>query len=302
MNEHEITCPLCKHSDILPIHNKVRNITDNSSRMYECTYCQTHFLYPQPPPDQIEEYYDGQFREEVHSASYYNKERLDSIFSKFSPEAHLRVSRIEKFLENTDELLEIGCSVGYFLKAVSDKVKLAYGTEWDSRARAYVSEVLADSRIRTEKNPQDFNMQFDKIFLFHVLEHIADPIHFLEGLKPLLKKNGKLYIEVPNVDDVMVKTFRCNAYKDFYYKKAHLYNFNETGLKFIFEQCGLLYDIQFIQRYDISNHFYWLANNSPGGNGFYRELLPAPVNDAYVNALIKAKQSDTLFAVVTLPQ
>ncbi len=269
--------------------------------MYECTYCQTHFLYPQPPTEQIEEYYDGKFREEVHSASYYNKEKLDKVFSNFTPEARLRVSRIESELKETDELLEIGCSVGYFLKAVADKVKFAYGTEWDSRARTYISEVLADSRIRVEKNPQDFNRTFDKIFLFHVLEHIADPIHFLKELKPLLKKGGKLYIEIPNVDDIMVKTFRCDAYKDFYYKKAHLYNFNETGLKYIFEQCGFVYDIRYIQRYDISNHFNWLANKTPGGNGLYRDLLPSTVNDAYVKALIEAKQSDTLFAVVTLP-
>lgn len=301
MNEHKIDCPLCKHNDILPIHNKVRNITDDSSKMYECTYCQTHFLYPQPPTEQIEEYYDGKFREEVHSASYYNKEKLDKVFSNFTPEARLRVSRIESELKETDELLEIGCSVGYFLKAVADKVKFAYGTEWDSRARTYISEVLADSRIRVEKNPQDFNRTFDKIFLFHVLEHIADPIHFLKELKPLLKKGGKLYIEIPNVDDIMVKTFRCDAYKDFYYKKAHLYNFNETGLKYIFEQCGFVYDIRYIQRYDISNHFNWLANKTPGGNGLYRDLIPSTVNDAYVKALIEAKQSDTLFAVVTLP-
>ncbi len=301
MNELNMECPLCKHKDILPIHNKVRNITDDSSKMYECTHCQTHFLYPQPQAEQLETYYDGQFREEVHSASYYDKEKLDHIFAYFSPEARLRVTRIEEELAPTDELLEIGCSVGYFLKTVADKVKLAYGTEWDSRARAYINDVLADPRIRTEKNPEDFHMTFDKIFLFHVLEHIADPIQFLKGLKPILKQNGKLYIEVPNVDDIMVKTFRSDAYKDYYYKKAHLYNFNETGLKYIFEQCGLCYDIRYIQRYDISNHFYWLANKAPGGNGYYRSILTAPVNDAYSNALIAAKQSDTLFAVVTLP-
>jgi 2-polyprenyl-3-methyl-5-hydroxy-6-metoxy-1,4-benzoquinol methylase len=144
-------------------------------------------------------------------------------------------------------------------------------------------------------------MQFDKIFLFHVLEHIADPILFLNDLKPLLKKTGKIYIEVPNVDDIMVKTFRSDAYMDYYYKKAHLFNFNETGLNYIFEHCDLVYDIRYIQRYDISNHLYWLANKNPGGKGYYKNILSDQVNEAYVKSLIDAKQSDTLFAVASLP-
>lgn len=301
MNELNIECPLCKQDDITPIHSKVRNIPDASSKMYKCEHCQTHFLYPQPQEEQLEVYYDGQFREEVHSAAYYDKAKLDTVFQAFSPEASTRVSRIEQELQPTDELLEIGCSVGYFLSAVVNKVQTAYGTEWDSRARAYINEVLADPRIRAKKNPQDYQMQFDKIFLFHVLEHIADPILFLNGLKPLLKKTGKIYIEVPNVDDIMVKTFRCDAYMDYYYKKAHLYNFNETGLNYIFEHCDLSYDIRHIQRYDISNHFYWLANKNPGGKGYYKNILSDQVNEAYVKSLIDAKQSDTLFAVISLP-
>jgi len=202
MDENKITCTLCHGVETIPIHNKIRNITDDSSKMYECVSCKTHFLYPQPKGEQLEDYYNGQFREEVHTSFYYNEAELTNVFERFSPEAQLRVSRVDHELSSTDEILEIGCSVGYFLKAAVNKVQIAYGTEWDSRARAYINDVINDTRIKTSKNPQEFSKKFDKIFMFHVLEHIVDPIQFLIDLKPLLKEKGKIYIEVPNVDDI----------------------------------------------------------------------------------------------------
>jgi 2-polyprenyl-3-methyl-5-hydroxy-6-metoxy-1,4-benzoquinol methylase len=265
--------------------------------MFECVSCGTHFLFPQPKDEQLEDYYNGKFREEVHSASYYDSKKLSQVFTKFTPEAIHRVARVAEDFHPTDEILEVGCSVGYFLSAVAEKVAYAYGTEWDSKARAYIEEVIHNPKIKTAKNPQDFDQKFDKIFMFHVLEHIADPIAYLKELKSLLKENGRIYIEVPNVDDIMVKTYHCDAFKDYYYKKAHLYNFNEKGLQYIFKHSGLDYELQFIQRYDISNHFYWLANGRPGGKGYYKNILSDPVNEEYVKSLVKAKQTDTLFAV-----
>ena len=300
MSNLNITCPLCHNIEVNEISTHIRNVEDASCKMYECTSCQTHFLYPQPKSQELEDYYDGKFREEVHTSHYYEESKLMQTFLRFTPEANIRVNRIQNELAPSDDILEIGCSVGYFLKAVVDKVNIAYGTEWDTRACDYVNNYIKDDRILVRQNPEDFNIKFDKIFMFHVLEHIADPIKFLTELKKLLKPNGKIYIEVPNVDDILVKTYQSQSFKNFYYKKAHIYNFNETGLKYIFDQSDFNYNITFIQRYDISNHLYWLANQKPGGNGYYKNILSEKVNEAYIESLIDAKQTDTLFSVLTL--
>ena len=291
-------CTLChsEHCDL--IHAQIRNDDENKFKMYACENCKTHFIYPLPT--ELEDYYDGQFREEVHTAQYYSVEKLETVFQKFMAEAKRRVARVENDLCHTDEILEIGCSVGYFLAAIQDKVSVAYGTEWDSKARWFIEEQVNSPKIHVKKNPQDFQKKFDKIFLFHVLEHIEDPVQFLTELKPLLKENGKIYIEVPNVDDILVKTYQCQEFMDFYYKKAHLYNFNEKGLQYVFDASGYDYDIRFIQRYDISNHLYWLANRKPHGMGKYADILSEQLDQVYRDNLIKAKQSDTLFAILTL--
>ncbi|MDE5778562.1 MAG: class I SAM-dependent methyltransferase [Lachnospiraceae bacterium] len=292
----QVCCTLCKSKNISYIPNKIRNDTEGIYKMYRCEDCETHFLYPKPVEEQLKDYYDGKFREEVHSESYYDYETLQRVFARFSPEAQQRVRRVEKELQPVDEVLEIGCSVGYFLSAIADKVNAVYGTEWDKKAQKYIRDCLGKDNVFVGNDPEDFGKQFDKIFMFHVLEHIGEPVDFLQNVKGLLKSGGILYIEVPNVDDVLVKTYQCDAFKNFYYKKAHLYNFNEKGLAYVFQQAGFNYEIDYIERYDLSNHLYWLGNEKPGGKGFYAGVLGEEVNRVYVEELKKQKQTDTLFA------
>lgn len=293
MDKKQISCTLCGCKDIKIIDSTIRNADSNSYKMYRCNCCETHFLYPRPPEEQLEEYYDGHFREEVHSELYYEKEHMDKVFKWFFTEATGRVERVKGELKAEDTILEIGCSLGYFMKAVSSYVGKVYGTEWDKKAEQYIRDTFSEFQI--SENPQDFGRKFDKIFMFHVLEHIADPAGFLSGLKKLLNPGGTIYIEVPNCDDVLVKTYKSKAFMAHYYKLAHLYNFNGKGIQYVLDNAGLRGEIEYIQRYDISNHLVWLGEGVPKGNGRYKDLLGDEVNSAYIEALKKAGQTDTLF-------
>lgn len=307
MNKTLNNCPVCKSTDIHSFEEDdflkqvtIRNDEENKYRMYYCNDCQTHFIDSLPVQEQVEQYYEGEFRDEIHGNRYYDKTHLDGVFELFMAKAHQRVNRIASDINVTDDILEIGCSLGYFLSEISGKVHRAYGTEWDSKAREYIDKELRNPSIKVMKNPEDFNLKFNKIFLFHVLEHIGEPINFLKSLKPLLKDGGKIYCEVPNVDDIMIKTFRNLPFMNFYYKKAHLYNFNSTGLGYVIKEAGYQYHISFIQRYDISNHFYWLGKGLPGGKGYYNQILSDETNQVYIKSLINAGQTDTLFGILEM--
>jgi len=296
----KVLCTLCNSEDTIYLPSQIRNDMAGEYKMYCCSACETHFLYPRPVSEQLKDYYDGKFREEVHSEHYYDYEVLNGVFQRFLPEARQRVERVAEDLNIEDEILEIGCSVGYFMEAIADKVGIVCGTEWDQKAQRFICDNTKHENIRVSSNPEDFGKQFNKIFLFHVLEHIEEPVAFLESLKAVLKPGGCIYIEVPNVDDILVKTYQCDAFKNYYYKKAHLYNFNEKGLMHIFENAGYQYEIDFIQRYDLSNHLHWLHTGKPGGKGRYAQVLGKEVNDAYIKALKEQKQTDTLFAKIWL--
>ena len=48
---------------------------------------------------------------------------------------------------------------------------------------------------------------FHIVVLFHVLEHVLDPVSFLRSLSQVLRPDGRLVIEVPNVADILVVVY-----------------------------------------------------------------------------------------------
>jgi len=57
--------------------------------------------------------------------------------------------------------------------------------------------------VNLYKNNNDL-LIFDCATLFHVLEHINNPISFLKAIKKHLSSDGKLIIEVPNAEDMLL--------------------------------------------------------------------------------------------------
>jgi SAM-dependent methyltransferase len=259
-----------------------------------CNECGLHYLWPGPNKDELDEYYLGAYRDE------YDEPSLEKRYRDDLGEARLRVSRLLPLFQANTRLLEIGCGSGGFLDAVLPYVGEAVGVEPDAASRDWIKERLGVSireRIDEFRNRRE---AFDLVVLFHVLEHVVDPVDFLLGIKPLLKPTGKLVIEVPNVDDVLVSVYKIQAYLRFYYQKAHLYYFSVDTLAQVFKKALLSADMKGIQRYDLSNHIRWMLTGKPGGQGYYDDLLSVSANAAYADTLIQTGRSDTLWAVAQL--
>jgi SAM-dependent methyltransferase len=210
------------------------------------------------------------------------------------------VRRLLPFLNREICLLEVGSGSGAFLNAVNPYVGKAIGIEPDIDSRKWIErefhlQVLAqmDDALATGK-------RFDIVVLFHVLEHVIDPVKFLHDLSQLLLLNGKLIIEVPNVDDILLSVYEIPAYQRFYYQKAHLYYFSKATLTQTLEDSGFISNIQGIQRYDLSNHICWMLTGKPGGQDYYSNILLPSVNATYGDALISSGRSDTLWAIAQL--
>jgi SAM-dependent methyltransferase len=88
-------------------------------------------------------------------------------------------------------VLDIGCGHGEFLKAVEVKGYEGYGV--DPRP-----EFADFHRVWASLDDIPEGQQFSAITMIHMLEHLVDPIEYLEGLKKFLKPGGLLFIEVPS--------------------------------------------------------------------------------------------------------
>lgn len=287
-------CLICGGLSSNLINFSIRDSVSEKINIYECCSCGVQFLNPQKSQEELKDYYDGTYRKIYSDANFYNEDNISKFYKENLPEAENRVKRVEKYLKKSDEILEIGCSSGYFLTAINEKVSKSVGTEWDDKNAYFVEDKLGFS---VKKNIEDFNMKFDKIFMFHVLEHINNPIEFLQKISKYLKKDGMLFIEVPNREDILLSGYKLQEFGDFYYQMAHLWYFNKNSLGIVCESAGYDFEIECLQRYDISNHLYWLKNKKPGGMKYYSQYLSDEVNNIYAKELINNNKADTLFAI-----
>lgn len=286
-------CRLCGSKDIFKIQTKIRNLNTDAVSVFGCRECGVQYLHPFPNESDLAAYYSDCYREEYETQQFYNKDVLDQFHEEQLPEATVRVERVRSFLSADDDILEIGCATGYFLKSAQPYVKGVYGAEWDTRNGEYAGALGIDVR----KNPDDHGKKFDKIFMYHVLEHISDPIDYMRRLKSCVSDEGTVFVEVPNNQDALLKIYDLQEFKDFYYCSAHLWYFNPSSLAYVMKNAG--YDVQMVpvQRYDVSNHLYWLKNRKPGGQGFYDGAFTEDLKSAYEGSLVSSGNTDTIFAM-----
>ena len=135
--------------------------------------------------------------------------------------------------------------------------------------------------------------------MFHVLEHLKDPIEYLINLKSLLAENGVIVIEVPNANDALLSLYGCEKFSDFTYWESHLFLFDNTTLTTLVKRAGLkIRFLEQIQRYPLSNTMYWLSKGKPGGHREWAMLSNSTLDREYENTLARLGIADTIVAIV----
>lgn len=104
---------------------------------------------------------------------------------------------------------------------------------------------------------------FDVVTALQVLEHVEDPVSFLEHIRRHLKKSGTLYLELPNLDDVLLTEYRIQEYGDFYFREPHLSYFTRDSLRRTLKKAGFEGEIKTVQRYTLINHIHWITARAP---------------------------------------
>ncbi|HET8839713.1 MAG TPA: class I SAM-dependent methyltransferase, partial [Flavobacteriaceae bacterium] len=108
-----------------------------------------------------------------------------------------------------------------------------FGTEPNKAARKIANEKGIKLERKTESFP---DKRFDVISMWHVLEHIPNLEGQIKELDRLLKKDGTLFIAVPNF-----KSYDAKHYKEFwaaYDVPRHIWHFSRKGIVKIFENFG----------------------------------------------------------------
>ena len=140
----------------------------------QCFSCGFVFCKPIPTEEELTTHYEGYGRNDYLSPvtiKRYN-ELLDSF----------------ETYRKTNNILDVGCGIGYFLVEAKKRGWEAYGTEFTDEA----IRINASKSINMKKgqlNPSLYESEsFDIITSFEVLEHINNPQEEIKRFSQLLRK------------------------------------------------------------------------------------------------------------------
>jgi len=234
-------CPICNsvQREVLyrDLADKVFFCAPGKWVMYTCISCKSAYLDPRPNIETIglayREYFThSDFSEKRPTFIDKVKERLEQgdqcyrygyqrFFLNFISTCVIRV--YPKGRENMDvamrhlprvekgqRLLDFGCGNGSFLKRARRVGWDVVGVDLDPKAAAVGLNNGLDVRIGGMEILDSSKEKFDVITLSHVIEHVHDPVQLLKDCYKLLKKNGILWIETPNILSTGHQYFKGN--------------------------------------------------------------------------------------------
>ncbi|MEI8572411.1 class I SAM-dependent methyltransferase [Methylomonas sp. LW13] len=145
-----------------------------------------------------------------------------------------RHEKIKHLLHKPQSLLDVGTGGGEFAYLIKSLGHNLYGIE-PNKGYGQYSAAQYDLNLQFGfiQDAQFEESSFDVITIWHVLEHTEDPFFVLGKLRSLLKADGVLVVEVPNIEAT------CQSPSSTFHE-AHLYNFNLATLRRMGEKAGLI--------------------------------------------------------------
>jgi 2-polyprenyl-3-methyl-5-hydroxy-6-metoxy-1,4-benzoquinol methylase len=172
---------------------------------------------PIPTEQEVQQYYSTEYRQDYKQVF---EPKLKHVYRA----GNLALNRLEFLTKNnvtSGKLLDVGAGGGEFTYVSSQLGFDSTGIEPNIGYSNYAKDQY-QANVKTGQLV-DIDDKFDVITMFHVMEHIPDPVKTFKKLYDLLNDGGSLFVEVPNIE-----TYSQSPDNTFF--KAHIYYFSETTL------------------------------------------------------------------------
>jgi 2-polyprenyl-3-methyl-5-hydroxy-6-metoxy-1,4-benzoquinol methylase len=185
---------------------------------------------------------------------------------KFSEWTKQHVDIYYDKLQQFANVLEIGAGYGFFMESLNTKPDKRFNIEGieigQFRLDNFVGGVAHNVNLLSDKIPDNMRSFYDCIICMHVLEHISQPVRFLQQSKLLLKPGGTAIFEVPNTKCLLMEL--SPQYADFWYLYEHCSYYTADTLRLVFEKAGYKVDKVYSREiYSIENHCRWIREGVP---------------------------------------
>jgi SAM-dependent methyltransferase len=185
----EVACPFCGSRD--------RRLYERFGWKLRFTYvrcrgCGLVYQSPRPGYEQLVRTYDDYFSFGQYASATEAQKR------SWVAGQEAVVTEILAFDSERTRILDVGSNMGSFLRAARPHYAQVAGVEISRKMRDFVAADLGvpvfDDFVRIPDAER-----FSCIHMSHVIEHVPDPVRWLEKARSLLGPRGLLVIAVPNM-------------------------------------------------------------------------------------------------------
>jgi len=241
-----IRCPICESSDRKAVWDQ------GAYCMSRCRGCGLYYQSVRLSEAELQVRYQKEHKEKVAASRRSERGRKDRHQTAFMEprggdhaDCLEALAKIERF-KKKGELLEVGFGSGLLLVLAREK-------GWNVRGLDVSEYGVARARERHSldvwcgklEDSSFAERSFDAVILRQVLEHVYDLDPFLKKVRGILKDDGLLFVEVPNIAglDYRAKSLlaafhlRSPVWKSMYIPE-HLYYFSPATLSRLMEKHG----------------------------------------------------------------
>jgi SAM-dependent methyltransferase len=192
MTDARLTCPLCGGEQTSPVFPSRQGYD-----IVRCSNCRLAFTDARtaPPPSQLYPPF-----EQSDTAAQRSARQALSLFT-------LQRARLIEAVKPTGRLLDYGAGAGGFARFMANRGFDTVGLEPYS-----LGTTLEEKNLKLVRAPlasvRDSLGTFDVITMWHVLEHLEQPVPLLEVLRSLLRPDGMLVVSVPNFSSWQSAVFK----------------------------------------------------------------------------------------------
>jgi 2-polyprenyl-3-methyl-5-hydroxy-6-metoxy-1,4-benzoquinol methylase len=259
----EAMCRVCGSSSSVVVYDGpirvggVGSTTINGYKVRQCVDCD--FVCLDPIPNNTGTFYQtNEYRNKFH-----NDLDIQGMQDRYDHEQNARVSRIGIEQLRNKIVADFGAGPGLFLDAISGVAKETIAIEPSKEYQEYHGTrnrkfISFGAEFLDEEKEIDVATSFDTI------EHILDIKGFISAIFLCLRRNGKLFLSMPNHMDV-VRLLFPESYESFFYQTSHINYFSNRSARVLLENAGFeILSIEYLHKYKVDNLFQWAKHGVPG--------------------------------------
>ena len=235
-----MACPICGSSKrtIISRFDRRFKILPHS-KCDECALVRHEFMLSD---EQLSEYYSKSYRNDYQ---WVNSGPTSKHIQKRFSEAKTRLNKLQPHLPKHPKVLDFGCGSGEFIELLQDSGASASGFEPGNLYASFARDQKGLDVQNCGWENYECKGKVDVVTVFHVFEHLTDPLTAFKKAISWLNVNGLIYIEVPN----MANALKLKGFGSLH--MAHTIGFGRYNLELL-GACNGMVPLEIFDEFDIS--------------------------------------------------